>query len=60
MEHAWEKIHTKFHLKNLKRKEHLAVLRVDGRMTLKWILKHCAWTGFIWLGIGTIVVFLWT
>ena len=37
-------------------KNHLENLGVDGRIILNWILKkqECqAWSGFIWLRIGT-------
>jgi hypothetical protein len=41
---------------NLKGRDHLEVLGVDGKILLEWILgKHDGkvWTGFIWLWIGT-------
>jgi hypothetical protein len=38
-------------LGNMKRRDHLADLRVDGRIVLKFSLKECVrvWTELIWL-----------
>ena len=35
--------------------DHLENIGVDGRIILKWIFMkwHNAWTGLMWLGIGT-------
>jgi hypothetical protein len=41
---------------DLEKKDHLADLDVDGSIILKWIFKEWggeAWTGLIWLRIGT-------
>jgi hypothetical protein len=41
---------------NLKERENLDNLGVDGRINLKWILKKCdkvAWTALMWLRMGT-------
>jgi hypothetical protein len=40
---------------NMREREHLEDVDVDGMMKLKWVLKSGmgACTGFIWLGIGT-------
>jgi hypothetical protein len=46
----------KFVVGNLKGRDHLGELGVDGRLTLKWILKEEGlkmWTGFISLRLGT-------
>ena len=41
---------------DLEERDHLADLDVDGRIILKWTFKEWggeAWTGLIWLRIGT-------
>jgi hypothetical protein len=41
---------------NLKGKDHSEDLDVDWKIILEWMLGKCngkAWTGFIWLRIGT-------
>jgi hypothetical protein len=49
-------MHTQFLSENLKGRDHLENIDVDGRVILKWILKKYGgrvYTRFIWLGIGT-------
>jgi hypothetical protein len=58
MWHVWGKgeVHIGFWCRNQKEGDHLENLGVDGRMILKWIFKKWggeAWTGLIWLMIGT-------
>ena len=54
--HVWGtgEVHTRFWLGDLRERDHLEDLGVGGRI-LKWILKSGigAWTGWIWLRIGT-------
>jgi hypothetical protein len=47
---------------NLKERDNLVVLNMDGRIKLKWVLKkENEWTltGLIWLRTGRRDVFLW-
>ena len=58
MWHAWEtgEVHNGFWGGDLRERDHLKDLGVDGRIILNWILKKWdweAWTGLIWLRIGT-------
>jgi hypothetical protein len=49
-------VHTGFWGKKHEGKDHLVNSHVNGRIILKWILKTRygeAWTGLIWLRIGT-------
>ena len=49
-------VHTEFWWKNLREGVHLKYPCVDGRIILKWIFEKWnwgAWTGSIWLRIGT-------
>jgi len=49
--------YTGFWWENLREREHLENPGVDGRIILRWILRKSdvgAWTGLIWLRIGTV------
>jgi hypothetical protein len=57
MWHAWGRVvmHTGICRENLKERDHLEELGVNGILTVKWISKKWdgeAWTGSIWLRIG--------
>jgi hypothetical protein len=61
MWHVWGKgeAHIAFWWGHLREMHHLDNLRIEGRLILAWILKHCiesAWTVLIWLRIGRSVV----
>jgi hypothetical protein len=50
------KVHIGFWWGNLKEEQHLQDSGIDGRIMLKCIFKNWdgkAWTGLIWLRIGT-------
>jgi hypothetical protein len=52
-----QELHTRFWWGGVREREHLETLGVDGRIILKLLFKKRdgeAWTGFIWLGIGTV------
>jgi len=49
-------MHTDFWLGNLKERDHLEHLSIDGRIILKWILKKydvSIQTGYVWHSIET-------
>ena len=54
-------MHKRFWWGNMRAREHLENVGVDGTMILRWMLKKWvgrAWTGLIWLRIGTRIGFL--
>ena len=53
-------MHTGFWWGNLRERDHLEDLAVDGSILLKWILDGRAWTGLICLRIGKGGGLLWT
>jgi hypothetical protein len=58
MWHVWRRreTHTRFWWGNLRERDHFEDLDIDGRIILKWTLKLYdgrAWTGLLWLRIGT-------
>ena len=50
-----EEVYAEFWWRNVREREHLGVPGVDGRIILRWICRKWdgAWTGLIWLRIGT-------
>ena len=58
MRHVWERgeVHTKFWWRNLREGDHLEDLGFDRTMIRRWNFKKrdvVAWTGVLWLRIGT-------
>ena len=57
MLHVWKTgyVHTGFWWADLRERDHLEDLSIDGRITLKWVFKNLdgAWTGLIWFRVGT-------
>jgi hypothetical protein len=53
---------TKFWFENLKVRDSLWRLGIDGRITLEWMLRkqgEKVWTGFVWLRLGSSGGLLW-
>jgi hypothetical protein len=51
-------VYTGFSWGNLRERDHFEDPGIDGRIILRWIFRKWyvgAWTGSIWLGIGTSV-----
>jgi len=49
-------VHTSFWWGNLRERDHLEGPGIEGRIILRWIFRKWdvgAWTGLIWLRIGT-------
>jgi hypothetical protein len=58
MWHVWERgeMHTGFWWGNMRERNHLEGLGIDGSIILKWIFKEWdgeTWTGLIWLRMQT-------
>jgi len=58
MWHALEigEVHTEFWWDNLRERDHLEDLDLDGRVIFKWIFRKWdpgVWTGFLWIRIRT-------
>jgi len=57
MWHAWGEVSPRrISVGKRKSRNHLDVIGIEGRMAFRGVLAKCggeAWTGFIWLRIGT-------
>jgi len=56
MLHYGGEVLTVFWWENLRERDHLQDLGIDGRIILEWIFKKWdgrAWAGLIWLRLGT-------
>jgi hypothetical protein len=54
--HGGREVHTMFYLGNLRERDHLENIGIGGRIILECILNKSvgkAWTGLIWLRMGT-------
>jgi hypothetical protein len=52
-----EEVCTYFWWRNLRKRDHLKDISVDGRIIIRWICRKCdvgVWTGSSWLRIGTV------
>jgi len=52
-----EKMHAKFRWGDLRERDHLEDLGLDGRIILKWVFKtwvEGTWTGLVWLREGQV------
>ena len=59
MWHIWRRgdVYTRFWWGNLRKIDHLEDPGIDGRIILTWIFRKWdveAWTGSVWLRIGTV------
>ena len=48
-------MHSRFWCRNIREREYLEDVNIDGRIILKWMLKTWVgeWTGLVWLRTGT-------
>jgi len=61
--HGRDEMHTKFWLENMKGRDHMEDLGIDGNLILWWILAiwcEKGWTVCTWLRIEKIGGLLWT